>query len=256
MLTILIKKFKKVLMLLIMAALITTSLFEANTIHGYTNVYCANIEQATAQRKCEVIIRAGEYKGKPGKRIYLNNQTVKLPKDIPLRNDGDGNGFYVHEHDINVKEAKALVEKLRALGIDAKLQIASDKTEDLNAAGRISNKSNPYLYISIHHNYYNASSKGYFGMYNTNDTMGKLVADRLTNSIKNNNMVPQTSNRPNTGYIGELNKIHNTTTPVLLELGFFSNPDELEYICSNQYVNYVSDNMAKEIEKILNEHYK
>jgi N-acetylmuramoyl-L-alanine amidase len=86
--------------------------------------------------------------------------------------------------------------------------------------------------------------------------MGKLVADRLTNSIKNNNMVPQTSNRPNTGYIGELNKIHDTTTPVLLELGFFSNPDELEYICSNQYVNHVSDNMAKEIEKILNEYYK
>jgi hypothetical protein len=255
MIRLLLTKFKNILLLLLIGGMVLSSstVSHADDYISWTVQPNVQIEtMATApQRQCEVIIRAGEYQGKAGKRIYVNNTTVKLPNDIPLRNDGDGKGFYVSEWDINVKEAKALVEKLQARGINAKLQIAYSKSEDLNAAGRIANKSNPYLYVSLHHNYYDANSTGYFSMYNQNDEQGKAIADRLSNAIADNGQVPMRDSRANDGYIGELNVINKTTTPVLLELGFFSNISELEKICSDSYVQYVSTQLANEITSII-----
>ena len=258
MIRLLLTKFKNILILLLMSAMVLSS---TQTIHAeeyftytvekdYIEVTVETIQQVP-QRQCEVIIRAGEYQGKAGKRIYVNSTTVRLPNDIPIRNDGDGKGFYVSEWDINVKEAKAIVEKLQARGVNAKLQIAYSKSEDLNAAGRIANKSNPNLYVSVHHNYYDSNSTGYFSMYNQNDTNGKKIADRLSNAISDNGQVPMRASRANDGYIGELNVINNTTTPVLLELGFFSNISELEKICSDSYVQYVSTQLANEITSII-----
>ena len=112
-------------------------------------------------------------------------------------------------------------------------------------------KSNPYLYVSLHHNYYDVNSTGYFSMYNQNDAVGKAFADRLSNAISNNGQVPMRASRANDGYIGELNVINKTTTPVLLELGFFSNIEELEKICSDSYVQYVSTQLANEITSII-----
>ena len=253
MIRLLLTKFKNILLLLIIGAMVvsTISVSEAKG-HGFINIK-VHQTMSVQQRECEVIIRAGEYQGKAGKRIYINNSTVNLPNDIPVKNDNDGKGFYVSEWDINVKEAKALVEKLQARGINAKLQIATVKSEDLNAAGRIANKSNPYLYVSLHHNYYDSNSTGYFSMYNAGDAVGKAMANRLSNAIKDNGMVPQREARANDGYIGELNVINKTTIPVLLELGFFSNLEELEVICSDAYVQDVTTKLANEITNIIKE---
>ena len=253
MIRLLLTKFKNILLLLIIGAMVVTTISYSNA----ESVEFINIKTQQAmsvqQREYEVIIRAGEYQGKAGKRIYVNNSTVNLPSDIPVRNDNDGKGFYVSEWDINVKEAKALVEKLQARGINAKLQIATVKSEDLNAAGRIANKSNPYLYVSLHHNYYDSNSTGYFSMYNAEDAVGKAMADRLSNAIRDNGKVPQRTSRANDGYIGELNVINKTTVPVLLELGFFSNLKELEIICSDDYVQDVTTKLANEITNIIKE---
>lgn len=261
MIRLLLTKFKNILLLLIISAMVVTSTVSVqaatseDAYFGYRPDPVAMIAEAQ-QRQCEVIIRVGEYKGKAGKRIYLNDHNVKIPYDIPIRNDNDGRGDYVHEVDINIKEGVALVAKLKSMGVDAKLQVASDKSEDLNAAGRKANKSNPYLYISIHHNSYDENSTGYFAMYNPGNAQSQAVADRLSNAIQNNRRVPQRASRANTGYIGEMNVIHGTTTPVLLELGFFSNYRELENICSDEYVSYVSSRLAKEIKIILDEDYR
>lgn len=256
MLTLLINKFKKALLILLMASIFITSFGNFNYANDYDYInepIC--IEAINQVRQSEIVIRAGEYIGKPGKRIYINNQTVNIPDDIPIRNDNDGKGFYVHEADINIKEAKALVAKLRARGVNATLQIAENKGQDLNAAGRIANKSNPYIYLSLHHNYYNNNSSGYFSMYNPGDTQGKILAKQLSDAIKNDK-IPQHSCRENTGYIGEMNVINKSTTPVLLELGFFSNLKELEIICSNSYVDYVSTHLANELYRIINSQYR
>ena len=258
MLNLLIKYAKRVLTLLIIAALFTTAGYcyeQKNQYIKYTIV--EETIEAMNNRACEVVVRVGEYNNKPGKRIYLNEVDIRF-KDIPtdIKIHSDEHGAYIHEYDINMKEAKALVKELRSRGVNAQLQYTSYKSEDLNAAGRIANKSNPYLYVSMHHNYYDSNAKGYFAMYNPNDNQSKIVANRLSNAITNNGMVRQIENQPNTGYIGELNALNKSTTGVLLELGFFSNGTELKNICSDNYVDYVSNKLADELTKILNEQYR
>ena len=255
MIRILLTKFKNILLLLLIGAMVLSSTHttHADEYFTYKVIEDYTIETIAMQRQHEVIIRAGEYEGKSGKRIYINNSTINIPDDIPVRNDNDGKGFYISEWDINVKEAKTLVEKLQAQGINAKLQVATSKSEDLNAAGRIANKSNPYLYVSVHHNYYDEGSTGYFSMYNADNAKSKDVADRLSNAIKDNSMVPQRTSRANDGYIGEMNVINDTTIPVLLELGFFSNLEELEVICSDSYVEDITTKLANEITNIIKE---
>lgn len=257
MLNLLIKYAKRLLTLLIVAALFTTAGYCYEQKDQYIKYSIEETTEVVNNRACEVIIRVGEYDNKPGKRIYLNDINIHY-KDIPtdIKIQSDSHGAYIHEYDINMKEAKALVRQLRARGVNAQLQYTSYKSEDLNAAGRIANKSNPYLYVSMHHNYYDSNAKGYFAMYNPNDNDSKAIANRLSNAIANNGMVKQRENQPNTGYIGELNALNKSTTGVLLELGFFSNGTELKNICSDKYVDYVSNKLADELVKILNEQYR
>ena len=257
MLNLLIKYAKRLLTLLIVAALFTTAGYCYEQKDQYIKYSIEETIEVVNNRACEVIIRVGEYDNKPGKRIYLNDINIHY-KDIPtdIKIQSDSHGAYIHEYDINMKEAKALVKQLRARGVNAQLQYTSYKSEDLNAAGRIANKSNPYLYVSMHHNYYDSNAKGYFAMYNPNDNDSKAIANRLSNAIANNGIVKQRENQPNTGYIGELNALNKSTTGVLLELGFFSNGTELKNICSDRYVDYVSNKLADELVKILNEQYR
>jgi uncharacterized phage infection (PIP) family protein YhgE len=62
-----------------------------------------------------------------------------------------------------------------------------------------------------------------------------------------NGMIPQRDNRANDGYIGELNKVKaENRISILGEFGYF-NKAEIVKICSDEYVNYVSDKVAESI---------
>jgi hypothetical protein len=210
------------------------------------------VAQWNSTRTCDVVIRVGEYEGKSGKRVYINNKQKKdLEETIVVREDSKG--YYVSEFDINLKTATKLYNELKDNGVAVQLQVAKDKSEDLNAAGRKSNLSNPKLYISIHHNASDSkNAEGYYAITNEGDATGANIAGKLSNSIADNGLVKQRDNANNTGsYIGELNKIHNSTIPVLFELGFFTNPEELYDICSDEYTDYIANNMGAKIEEVL-----
>jgi len=208
-------------------------------------------------RTCDVVIRVGEYEGKSGKRAYIDlRQKADLEKDILVRQDEKG--YYVSEFDINLKTATKLYDNLKDNGVKVQLQVAKDKTEDLNAAGRKSNVSNPKLYISIHHNASDSTNaEGYYAITNEGDATAANIAGKLADSINNNGLVKQRDNINNTGsYIGELNKIHNSTIPVLFELGFFTNPEELKAICSDEYSDFIAVNMSAKIDNVLKTFWK
>lgn len=213
-------------------------------------------------RKVDVVIRAGEYGNKSqvkaGKRyswggninISKHGISIKeIPSDIPLRcEDGE---WFISEFDINMKLARAIAKELDKLGVDVNLQYATSKKEDLNAAGKIAAQCEPKIYLSVHHNSYNDESTGYFFMYNQGDTKSEDVAQKLSNSIKNNGKVPQRDNRANDGYIGELNHVANENRiSILGEFGYF-NKAEIVKICSDDYNNYVAKNIAESIYKQL-----
>jgi N-acetylmuramoyl-L-alanine amidase len=53
-----------------------------------------------------------------------------------------------------------------------------------------------------------------------------------------------------------MNVINGSTVALLAELGFYSNPNELKYLMSNEYANYVANHLADEMVKVLNDYWK
>ena len=241
---------KKLLLTIIFCALLVVSIPAGHSYADYSE---------NEIRDVQVVIRAGEWandkQAKSGKRynwgsdINISQQGISIkdiPTDIPLRKED--NQWFISEFDINLKLAKAIAKKLDSkYGIDVNLQYATSKSQDLNAAGRIASKCNPKIYLSVHHNSYNDTSTGYFFMYNKGDYNSEVVAKKLSNSFSDNGMIPQKGNRANDGYIGELNSVAKEgRISILGEFGFF-NKAEIVKICSDEYVNYVSDKVAESI---------
>lgn len=257
MLQAIIKFGRNLLAAIIFAALIITSASTKDTAYAD---YSEN-----EIRQTDVVIRAGEWGNektvKPGKRYTWGNDiniskhgiSIKeIPSDIPLR--CENNEWFISEYDINLKLAKAIAKKLDSkYGVNVNLQYATNKSEDLNAAGRKAAKCNPKIYLSVHHNAYDDNSTGYFFMYNEGDTASANVANKLSKSIVNNGYVPQRQNRVNNGYIGELNHVKETNRiSILGEFGYF-NKAEIVKICSDEYNDYVSDKIAESIYNQLQE---
>ena len=240
---------KKLLLSLIVAAMIVTSV-PKNIFANYSENEIRNVD---------VVVRAGEWanenQAKPGKRylwggdINISQHGIsakEIPTDIPLR--CENNEWFISEFDINLKLARAIAKKLDSkYGVDVNLQYADNKSEDLNAAGRIAAKCNPKVYLSVHHNSFKDDTTGYFFMSNEGDTSSSVFARRLSDAMASNGMIPQRDNRANDGYIGELNKVKaENRISILGEFGYF-NKAEIVKICSDEYVNYVSDKVAESI---------
>lgn len=201
------------------------------------------------KQKTDVVIRAGEYENKPGKRIYVESN-FQTPDDIPLRKDD--NGYFISEWDINVKLAKKLADYLTIYGVKTDLQISQGKSEDLNSAGRIAKMKNPKIYLSIHHNYYKEDSTGYIYFVNPEDIKSRQYAEVLSDAISENpGKLPEWNVREQTTkYIGELNEKPGDIN-MLLEAGFFSNKDELEIIMSDEQIDYVAKETAQSLISVL-----
>ena len=255
MLSMIIKWGKKILMLLIIGFLLSTNIgYTQNNDYIKWNVSETIVASQMQQRECQIVIRVGEYEGKSGKRVYLDDVGLYF-KDIPtdIKIHKDNKGCYVHEYDLNKKISKRIYDELINRGVKVKYQDTKDRTEDLNRAGIIANESNANIYLSIHSNYYDSNSKGFFIMSNKGDVKARLVADRLSDSIANNGMIPKRKALLNDGRIGEMNKIKDGTIALLLEAGFYSNPNELKHLMSDDYANYVATHLADELVNILNE---
>lgn len=195
----------------------------------------------------DIVVRPGEYDGKPGKRVYVNPNTIDIPADIPVKLDQ--NGYYIQEFDINFKLSKAIVQKLEAKGVKVKFQVAESKYQDLNAAGRAARATGAKMYLSVHHNSFKEDSQGYFFMTNEKNVKDAKYAQRMSDAIKGGS-VKQYKNRVNDGYIGEMNETDGMIN-ILGEFGYFSNIEELQKIISDEQVEYVSTQLAEEIYEIL-----
>jgi hypothetical protein len=249
---------KKLLLSLIVAAMILVSVPKGD-IYSYAD-YSEN-----EIRKVDVVVRAGEWanenQAKPGKRyswgqdINISQHGIlasEIPTDIPLR--CEDNSWFISEFDINLKLAKAIAKKLDSkYGVDVNLQYATSKGEDLNAAGRIAAKCDPKVYLSVHHNSFKDDTTGYFFMSNEGDKASSVFAKRLSDAMASNGLIPQRDNRANDGYIGELNTVKKENRiSILGEFGYF-NKAEIVKICSDEYVDYVSDKVSESIYQQLKE---
>lgn len=247
MIRLLLKKFKKVLTLLIIGVMLSS--------FGYNECYGElTMGEGTSP---QIVVRPGEYGNensvKAGKRMYIDIETYnKIKDDIRVRKD-DKDRLFVSEFDINVKLATRIAQKLSQKGVKVDLQISTSKSQDLNAAGRWSAKKHPDIYFSCHHNAYKPDSSGYLFIVNNKDKVSEKVAKQLSESIVDNPMnIPQLKNRYNErdgkAYIGEMNEMGKTNSiNILGEMGFFSNQEELVKIVNNEQIEFLADKISNEL---------
>lgn len=194
-----------------------------------------------AQDKDAVVIRVGEYPGKPGKRVELN-LGEDYGKNYPLTANRELCEYY-----INKQIALGIAEQLRAKDPSIKVivQLSEDKNQDLNSAGRIAKGHGAKIYLSVHSNASpdkNASG-GYF-ITGKKATWGdNNLAERLRTKLG--------FERPNTlnvDYIGELNEADDLETiAVLAEYGFFTNQGDREKLTNKEYIKWLSELTAEEL---------
>lgn len=195
-----------------------------------------------------IMIRPGEYPNKPGKRLLLDKKEEGF--NVPVRYD---TSYHIQEHDINEKIAKALYKYLEENYIDVHYQDTYSKWGDLNSAGKKFNILNPLAYISIHTNAHKEDSTGYFFITNEGDKLSEQYANNFNEVLKDNPVsIPSQPNRINDGYIGELNT-SRATIKILGEFGYaLTNKEECKKVTSDEYINYIAQNMGSEIIKMVN----
>lgn len=201
-----------------------------------------------------VFVTAGEYPNKPGKRSKVADQVVYDDKsEYPLYDDGTLGEYYV-----NVPFVEKVSEYIKAKDNTIKVveHYRENKSEDLNSAGREAIKHDADMYISIHTNANNNSNKsGFLAMTSKYKNKYKNESDDLAKKLANalkDDQYPITPDR-NTGLalnetkIGELNEASKDMPAVLLEMGYFSNPGDLQKMVSDTYINTAADRLAETI---------
>lgn len=102
------------------------------------------------------------------------------------------------------------------------------------------------MYISIHLNATTSSSwKGLQVFYNKNNEENKVIAETITNNLKNNINNIRKVKEENKYYMYKYIKYPG----VLIEAGFISNPDENYLLRQEEYQNKLITLIADAIEK-------
>jgi len=168
---------------------------------------------------------------------------------------GAKNGKIV-EKELNLLLVKKLEKELISRGAtvyltreednDLSARTSERKRSDLYNRAKYINTIKPNMYISIHLNATTSSSwKGLQVFYNKNNEENKVIAETITNNLKNNINNIRKVKEENKYYMYKYIKYPG----VLIEAGFISNPDENYLLRQEEYQNKLIILIADAIEK-------
>ncbi len=159
-------------------------------------------------------------------------------------NDSGAKNGKIVEKELNLLLVKKLEKELISRGAtvyltreednDLSARTSERKRSDLYNRAKYINTIKPNMYISIHLNATTSSSwKGLQVFYNKNNEENKVIAETITNNLKNN--------INNIREVKEENKYdmykYIKYPGVLIEAGFISNPDENYLLRQEEYQN-------------------
>lgn len=197
-----------------------------------------------------LFISPGEYPGKSGKRSSVANEVMLDKNKYPLYDDGTLGEYYIN---------KPFVEKIseyvqaRDNTIKVVEYYREGPNDDLNAMGKISKSNKGDIYLSIHTNSNPSKNKrGFLSMVSKYDAEYKNESDELAKALAEglkDNQNPITPDRGNglalnETKIGELNESMKYMPAVLLELGYFSSPEDLKVLTTDRFINTISSRIA------------
>ncbi len=171
-------------------------------------------------------------------------------------NDSGAKNGKIVEKELNLLLVKKLEKELISRGAtvyltreednDLSARTSERKRSDLYNRAKYINTIKPNMYISIHLNATTSSSwKGLQVFYNKNNEENKVIAETITNNLKNNINNIREVKEENKYYMYKYIKYPG----VLIEAGFISNPDENYLLRQEEYQNKLIILIADAIEK-------
>lgn len=170
--------------------------------------------------------------------------------------DSGAKNCKIVEKELNLLLVKKLEKELISRGAtvyltreednDLSARTSERKRSDLYNRAKYINTIKPNMYISIHLNATTSSSwKGLQVFYNKNNEENKVIAETITNNLKNNINNIREVKEENKYYMYKYIKYPG----VLIEAGFISNPDENYLLRQEEYQNKLIILIADAIEK-------
>lgn len=169
--------------------------------------------------------------------------------------DAGATGNQIIEKDLNLILTRKLEKELVSRGATVYLTREDDndlstttvnrKRSDLYNRAKYINKISPNMYISIHLNSVtNSSWRGLQVFYTTKNEENKLIAETITNHLKESISNVREIKKDNTYYMYK----HITSPGVLIEAGFISNPNDSYLLQNKEYQDKLISSISDSIE--------
>ena len=169
--------------------------------------------------------------------------------------DAGATGNQIIEKDLNLILTRKLEKELVSRGATVYLTREDDKDlstntinrkrSDLYNRAKYINKISPNMYISIHLNSVtNSSWRGLQVFYTTKNEENKLIAETITNHLKESISNVREIKKDNTYYMYK----HITSPGVLIEAGFISNPNDSYLLRNKEYQDKLISSISDSIE--------
>lgn len=154
----------------------------------------------------------------------------------------------VLEKNINLQVAYRLKAQLEARGVDAILTRENDEKLELSRRAELANTHDAQLFVSVHCNFYDEStSVSGFEIYYYQDDRAKIFADAILSDLAATGQVKTRKVISQNFYV-----LKNTTMPaILLEMGFLTNDQERQKLCSDEYQDMLAGTIASGIVRTL-----
>lgn len=154
----------------------------------------------------------------------------------------------VLEKDITLETAKRIAEQLEEEGASVVFTRENDTFISLEERVYQSNSEETDVFISLHYDYFDNPEVNGFNTYYYHEYKSKQLAETIHNSLSDNLDMDDRGVRQEGYYV----LANNHKPAVLLELGFMTNPNDLEKMQTEDYQNTV----AKAITDGLVEYYE
>ena len=169
--------------------------------------------------------------------------------------DAGATGNQIIEKDLNLILTRKLEKELVSRGATVYLTREDDKDlstttinrkrSDLYNRAKYINKISHNMYISIHLNSVtNSSWRGLQVFYTTKNEENKLIAETITNHLKESISNVREIKKDNTYYMYK----HITSPGVLIEAGFISNPNDSYLLRNKEYQDKLISSISDSIE--------
>ncbi|MGY0692681.1 N-acetylmuramoyl-L-alanine amidase [Virgibacillus sp. FSP13] len=155
----------------------------------------------------------------------------------------------VYEKNITLKTANTVANQLQNAGATVTLTRLQDKFISLDKRVDISNSNEVNAFISIHFNAFKDSAVNGISTHYYDDKVSKGMANKLHSSIMQQiNMKDRGIRKSDYLVLRE-----NDNPAILIELGFMTNPDNLEMIQSEDYQNHVAQAIEDGLDDYFND---